>query len=88
MQKVLSHAGNDFNRDVEAYMVLAMAQHRSNQAEEAGVALAKGVEIAERKLPKIEGGDIGDGWIDWIIAHALMREATALVQPPPARPKE
>jgi tetratricopeptide (TPR) repeat protein len=88
MQKALSHAGDDFNRDVEAYMVLAMAQHRSNQAEEAGVALAKGVEIAERKLPKIEGGDIGDGWIDWIIAHALMREATALVQPPPARPKE
>jgi Flp pilus assembly protein TadD len=83
MQKVLSHAGENFNRDVEAYMVLAMAQHRSQRADEANAAFAKGVEIAESKLPKLDSGDLGNGWIDWIIAHALMREAKALIEVQP-----
>jgi serine/threonine protein kinase/tetratricopeptide (TPR) repeat protein len=83
MQKVLSHAGDSLNRDVEAYMVLAMAQHCSKQADEANAALAKGVEIAESNLPKLDSGDLGDGWIDWIIAHALMREAKALIEGQP-----
>jgi Flp pilus assembly protein TadD len=83
MRKVLSLAGDSLNRDVEAYMVLAMAQHGSKQDDEANAALAKGVEIAESKLPKLDGGDLGDGWIDWIIAHALMREAKALIKGQP-----
>jgi WD40 repeat protein/Flp pilus assembly protein TadD len=78
MQKVLAHAGDFSTRDVEAYMVLAMAHYRLNQDGDAGVALGKGVEIAERELRKLESGDLGAGWIDWIIAHALMREAKDL----------
>jgi len=31
-------------------------------------------------LPKLESGDLGDGWLDWIIAHALMREAQAMIE--------
>ena len=80
MQKVLSHAGDNLSRDVEAYMVLAMALSRSKQAAEAGAALAKGVGIAETKLPKLDSGNLGDGWFDWIIAHALMTEAKALIE--------
>jgi hypothetical protein len=86
MQKVLSHAGDDPARDVEACMVLAMAQYRFKQAGAAGAAFAKGVDIAERKLPKADSGDLGN-WVDWIFAHALMREAKALIedQPPITR---
>jgi eukaryotic-like serine/threonine-protein kinase len=79
-QKVLSRAGVDHNRDVEAYMVLAMAQHRAKQAEEARAALAKGIELAEKRLPKLNSGDLGDGWLDWLIAHILLGEAKALIE--------
>jgi Flp pilus assembly protein TadD len=79
MQKVLSIAGDVPERDVEGYMVLAMAQYHSKQTEEARATFAKGVQIAERKLPKLDSGDFGN-WVDWIIAHALMKEAKALIQ--------
>ena len=78
-QQALSHAGDDLRRDVEAYAVLAMAQQRSEQVGEAAGALAKGVEIAERRLPKLDSGDLGDGWLDWLIAHILLREAQGLI---------
>ncbi len=87
-QKALSRAVDIPELDVEAYMVLAMAQYRSDNAGEANAAFAKGVEIAERKLPKLDsGGYLGDLWTDWIIAQVLMREAQALLRPP-APPKE
>ncbi len=86
-QKVLSHASHDHERDVQAYMVLAMAQHGSKQAQEARAVLAKGVELAENKLPKLDSGDLGN-WIDWIIAHALMREAKSLIEGQPANATE
>jgi WD40 repeat protein/tetratricopeptide (TPR) repeat protein len=66
-------------RYLEDYMVLAMAHFQMNQAEEAHAALAKGVEI-EQGLPRLDGGDLGDDWVDWIIAHALLREAKALIE--------
>ena len=83
-QKVLTQTGEVPFRDVEAYMVMAMAQHRSRQPDQARAALAKGVEIAETKLPKLDSGDLGDDWLDWIIAHALMSEAKALLGTQPA----
>jgi hypothetical protein len=73
-------------------MVLAMAQYRSKQADEAGATLAKGVEIAERRLPKLDSGDLGDSWLDWIIAHVFLCEAKALIEgraePPSNRSEE
>jgi Flp pilus assembly protein TadD len=78
-QKALCHTGDQHNCDVEAYMVLAMAQYRCNQAELASVAFGKGVEIAESKLPKLESHDLGEAWVDWLIAHALMCEGRALM---------
>ena len=88
MQKTLSHAGNDLNRDVEAYMVLAMAHYQLKQTDEARATFAKGLEIVNANLPKLESGDIGGGWIDWIIAHALMREAKELIEGPSATATE
>jgi hypothetical protein len=31
------------------------------------------------KLPKLESGSLGDGWVDWVFAHALFAEAKALI---------
>jgi hypothetical protein len=61
-------------------MVLAMAQYRLQQTDEARAALAKGVEIERTKLPQLESGVVGGNWLDWIIAHALRREAQALIE--------
>ena len=40
---------------------------------------ARARELAETKMAKRESGDIGTSWNDWIIAHALLREAEALI---------
>jgi tRNA A-37 threonylcarbamoyl transferase component Bud32 len=78
--------GDGHSRYVQSYMVLAMAQHQLNEHEEARVALAKGIEIEQTKLPKIDSGDLGTGWYwrDWIIAHALMNEAKTLIEGQPS----
>ena len=69
-------------------MVLAMAQNRLKQTDEARDTLAKAVEIIDTKLAKLESGDLGVGWTDWIIAHALMTEAKALIEGTAATPAE
>jgi len=63
----------------EAYAVLAMAQFRLDQPEAARAALAKGAAIFETQLPKLESGDLGGDWRDWIIARALLAEARTLI---------
>ncbi len=77
-------------RYVQSYMVLAMAQHQLKQPEEARAAFAKGLEIEQTKLPSIDSGDLGTGWYwrDWIIAHALMNEAKALIEGQPSTTQE
>jgi hypothetical protein len=65
-------------------MVLAMSKQQLGEVNEASAALAKGLEIAETKLPKLENGDLGDNWGDWIIARALMTETKALIEGPSA----
>jgi hypothetical protein len=49
------------------------------RAAEAQAALANGLRVADRDLPKAENGDLGDGWCDWTVAHALAREAAGAV---------
>ncbi|MEX2306114.1 MAG: hypothetical protein WD738_00880 [Pirellulales bacterium] len=79
MQKVLAMPGEFVFRDAQAYLVLAMAHHQLNQADEARAALAEGNAIIEAK-PKVGGGGLGVDWNDWLIAHALRREAQALIE--------
>jgi serine/threonine protein kinase/Flp pilus assembly protein TadD len=71
----------DLYRTVEAYMVLAMAQQQLGKTNEARTALAQGREIADTRFPKAGKGSLSEQWNDWIIAHALMREAKALMEP-------
>jgi len=87
MNKVLSDSGHEYNRDAQACIVLAMAQHQLKQLDEARATLARGLGIVDTKMPKLDSGDLGENWNDLIIAHVLLEEATALIQGPPARPK-
>ena len=61
-------------RDACAYALLAMAQHHLGQVDKAIASLKKG-EIAEASLPKLNG-DLENG----PYAHALLREAKALIE--------
>jgi WD40 repeat protein/serine/threonine protein kinase len=83
MGTVLTNRGSILPRDTAAYMVLAMAQYQLQQIEPARASLANGAKI-EQKLAKLGSGDIGWDWVDWIIAHALMREAEGLIGGQPA----
>ncbi len=67
-------------------MVCAMANYQIKHFEEAKTALAQGFAITEKKLPKLESGDVGKGcdWHDWLIAHILIREAKTLIEGTPA----
>ena len=69
--------------EVERYAVLAMGRYQLNQKELARAALASAQGLADNKLRKLEGGGLGVFWIDWIIAHALLREARALIEGSP-----
>jgi serine/threonine protein kinase len=85
MQKVLSEIGKDPSRDAQALRevqgctVLAMAQYQLRQSHEARITLARGVEIANAKIPKLDSGDLGGSWVNCVIAHVLMREAKELI---------
>ena len=85
LQNPLRNQGKDIARDVEAYMVLAMTQHRQGYPGYARDALTTGLGLAAR-LPSSDN-DLKDwkAWNDWVIAQALMREAAELVNGPTNR---
>ncbi|HXT38683.1 MAG TPA: protein kinase [Candidatus Angelobacter sp.] len=75
LQKVVPRE-SDPNRTVEAYMVLAMAQHQLKQVDEARATLGKGLKIADAKLSKPGSPQFNDQ----IAAQMLVREARALIE--------
>jgi serine/threonine protein kinase len=70
---------NDSKR-VGASMVLAMSNYQLHQPDQARAALARGLEFANKKLPKLERDDLSVHWPDWVFAQVLMREARALIE--------
>ena len=42
-------------------------------------ALAKAVELAQTKLPQLGRDNLEQDWVDWLVAHILLREAQGLV---------
>jgi tetratricopeptide (TPR) repeat protein len=80
IQQALIQPGTVYSRDIQSCSVLAMALQRLNQAGEAREALSKATELAGAKLPRLDGGDLGPSWHNWIIAHILLREAKALIE--------
>jgi hypothetical protein len=73
-----------WQRDVAAWAVLAMAQHRLQQTEQARTALAKALELAQTKLPQLGSDNLEQDWVDWLIAQILLREAKALLAGEPS----
>jgi tetratricopeptide (TPR) repeat protein len=61
-----------------AYATLAMAHYRLGQASDAATMLTKARDVAGT-LPRVEKGNLGPLWADWIIAQVLMDEAAALI---------
>jgi eukaryotic-like serine/threonine-protein kinase len=79
MEKVAAAKG-DIYRGVQAQMVLAMAQQQLRKVDQARETFAKALQTVETRFPKTGKGGLDDQWNDWVIAHALMREAKALVR--------
>jgi tetratricopeptide (TPR) repeat protein len=63
----------------EGYAVLAMAQFKSGQTNPAIATLVDCARVVDTRLPNLSGGNLGQDWRDWIIAHALFSEATNLI---------
>jgi len=72
--------------DAAAYLVMAMAHHQLKRSVEARAALAKGADIVDAKLLKVENAALDENWVDWLIAHILLREARALIEGVPGSP--
>jgi len=79
MGKVLAKSKASF-LGVEANLVMGMSQFRLGQLDTARASLDKAEEIEQTQLPKMESGDLGSSWIDWIVAHALLKEARELIK--------
>jgi tetratricopeptide (TPR) repeat protein len=70
----------DYFGEICANAVLAMALHQMKQPEEARATLAQAVKIADTRLAKLDDGDLGGSWYDWLTAHILLREAKELIE--------
>jgi tetratricopeptide (TPR) repeat protein len=75
MAKVAEHENEGSVRDVEAHIVVALAEHGLGHEQAALQAYADGVELSTHRMRDVSSGDIENGWTDWILSHALMREA-------------
>ena len=42
--------------------------------------MVRATQVLETKLPKLESGDLGENWPEWLIARILLREARELVE--------
>ncbi|HET6572310.1 MAG TPA: tetratricopeptide repeat protein [Fimbriiglobus sp.] len=67
--------------------VEAMALHRTGEASEAARTLAEARPLLDKHVPGVDLGPAA-GWIDWLSAHILYREASALLATKADGPKE
>jgi thiol-disulfide isomerase/thioredoxin/tetratricopeptide (TPR) repeat protein len=68
----------------DAWFVMAMAHHHLLQSDAARTDLANGLEVVQKRLPKLDGGDLGQEWFDVLPAYILMREAKETIEGTPA----
>lgn len=83
----LASKGMNPHCQAEAAAIMAMSQFKLSQKDKAQSALADCNKIIEEKLKKLEKGDLGGDWRDWIIAHALQSEAKNLIDGEPLSPE-
>jgi hypothetical protein len=60
---------------VAAGAIRALAQQQLKQTDTARKTLAEAEDLANTKLPKVENGDLGNNWPEWLTAQILLREA-------------
>jgi serine/threonine protein kinase len=63
----------------ESLAVLAMSEYRFNQVAAARADLAQCEQVVQEEMPRF-GSVLGFDWRDWIIVHALLTEARALIE--------
>jgi len=75
----------DVHRDVQGYMVLAMAYHGAGKPSHARSTMVTGLAVAQDGLPA-GPGELQDwpAWNDWIMARALIDEARRMIEGPGA----
>ncbi len=78
--KSLTGSGTNYTTAASAGAVLAMAQQQLKQPEDVRKALAQATQVFDTKLPKLESGDLGENWPEWLIARILLREAKELAE--------
>jgi hypothetical protein len=73
-------------RTATVRLILAMASCRNGQLAEAREQLTEGRQLVEREFQSgLDRGVPGVGmWYDWVFARILLREATSLIETPPA----
>ena len=81
MEKVLPMRKNSPNHYAQAWAVLALARHRLKENAKALEAVEEAEKAVERGAPDAAKGDLGPDLIDWIFAQALLKEASAALQP-------
>jgi len=60
----------------------AMALYRLDKTNDARQALAAADRLLDEKGPKLDSGDLGAFWYDWLCCRILRREAAALLNKP------
>jgi WD40 repeat protein/tetratricopeptide (TPR) repeat protein len=66
--------------EAQAHFIVAMSLHRLGESRQAQTLLSKGAGILVAKTPALESTSVGPGWYELLIAHALLREAKALIE--------
>jgi tetratricopeptide (TPR) repeat protein len=83
-QQVLADANHDVRPDIGANLILAMAHQKLDQSSDAREALANAARLADTSMPKLENGDLGPDWLDWLMIQAWFREARELIGSEPS----
>jgi serine/threonine protein kinase/tetratricopeptide (TPR) repeat protein len=81
--KVVTEKSGDLYRTTQAYAVMAMAYLKAGDRDSARAALKETSSRIEERFPKAGKGVLPDEWNDWIIAHQLANEASALLSEKP-----
>jgi serine/threonine protein kinase/Tfp pilus assembly protein PilF len=80
LQTLANTPGDNASRDTQIFAVLALACHPGSDLAAARAALAKATDLAKSKFPTAESGDLGNDWMETLIAQVLLREATTLIE--------
>jgi hypothetical protein len=59
----------------QALLIIAMSQFHLEQTEESKKTWTVASRLFEGKLPRLDCGELGPDWIDYVAAYALLEEA-------------